>query len=720
MKLNSMKKRYLFLGVLFLSGFLDAQEGYWTNYINPNQFGEIVEYETQLYIPSNGGLIEVDLETGAHQRWSVVDGLNRSYISAVAVDPQTGDVYAAARYGGLSVRRAGTSIWEQIPLPNDPSNTLDIYCLTVDESGGLWVGTRFGVRYLKDGVWSYDNYTCRLHFESIGSVYDIEASDSGEVYLAGRGLYKIVDGDCDYFGGPRDTAGATLFETDQKSIFLDETGKLWYAVPDRGKIATYENGEWGPVVEYNADPSGTMVSFFEMPGSEMEFIAHGEAWYEWSEDGWQAKPEPIFADQPGAGVILSSNERVALANTYLIWENGDSLRYLNYPFRNYVEGFINSKDGHLWMYDLEKLYNPVTAEIIPYPEDVYLRGSMGHGTAKFTDDGSLWVLHNKVIYRYQKQEWTRFDSTNSILPGTSQQWGHLHTLPQGRIGVFQAQEKGAYIFDGLDWRHHPGKILPDYNYDGLAETPFGLWFLVDTGSGANVSAIWQSGNLSLNMSPLQANTGYFRLVYDPYRERLWGIASRSLHYFDGEDWHDYDLSTINEGQYMRINDIAFGSEFIALSTNDGLFIQYKDNWEEYNYANSPMHNLNPEKIGIDPSGGIWITYWYEWAYRPESVDHFQRLDLPIPESEAITTPDQLTVVGNPIQNGQLVLRSPRSFSTNASLQVFDAAVRLVPVQPASILGGFLRARVQGLPAGWYVAVVEDGGQRYTAPFVVVD
>jgi hypothetical protein len=43
---------------------------------------------------------------------------------------------------------------------------------------------------------------------------------------------------------------------------------------------------------------------------------------------------------------------------------------------------------------------------------------------------------------------------------------------------------------------------------------------------------------------------------------------------------------------------------------------------------------------------------------------------------------------------------------------------LVPVQPASIVGGFLRARVQGLAAGWYVAVVQDNGQRFTAPFVV--
>ncbi|MCI5092082.1 T9SS type A sorting domain-containing protein [Phaeodactylibacter sp.] len=709
-----MKKSIVFLGLLSLSGLLEAQEGYWTNYINPTWFGEIVEYETQLFIPSDGGLIEVNLETGAHRRWSEVDGLSSSYISSAAIHPQTGDIYAAGRYGGLDVRRAGTSMWENIPLPNSPSNDLDIYALTMDASGGLWVGTQWGMQYLKNGVWDPDHSAC--HYS--GKVYDVEITDSGEVYLMGKGLYKIADGECDYLGGPRDSTGVMVFEHNQKSIFIDDDGTLWCAIPDRGKIVTYKDGEWGPVMAYNTEPLGSMVSFFEMPEGEIEFVAHGEAWYEWSEESWKPKPEPVFTNQPETGIILSSGERVALANPYLIWESGDSLRCLKYLFRNYVEGFINSKDGHLWMYDLEKLYNPVTAEIIPYPEGVYLRGSMGRGTAKFTDDGSLWVLHDKVIYRYQQQEWTRFDSTNSILPGASQQWGHLHTLPQGRIGVFQGQEKGAYIFDGLDWQHHPDRILPDYKYNGLAETPFGLWFLVDAGSGANVSAIWEPGNLSLNMSPLQANTGIFRLVYDPYRERLWGVASRSLHYFDGENWQEYDLSLINGGQYVRIFDIAFGSEFIALGTNDGLFIRYKDNWEQYNYANSPMHNHNPENIGIDPSGGIWITYWYDWAYRPASVDHFQRLDLPVTEAETITNPDQLTVVGNPLQNGQLVLRGPQAFSRDVSLQVFDATGRLVPVQPASIVGGFLRARVQGLAAGWYVAVVEDGGQRFTAPFVV--
>lgn len=717
-----MKKRIVFLGLLSLTGLLKAQERYWTNFIDPDRVREIVEQDNYLFLPTSAGLIEVNLETGAFERWSKVNGLPSNWVMAVAFHPLSGDLYVGTFDKGIAVRRSGEDEWSLLPMPdaaiNGTNTEYGVICMTFDAAGGLWIGSYRGAHYYNGTSWEKYNKTYGLatYFDD---VYDIKVTETGDVYAASRGAFRLENGKWRNLG-PLDESGDPLSDFSRTSLHIDEAGGLWYATGG-GVIGYYYDNDWEMVEEFAGfagSSFGRRVTLLEVAGSERpEILLHRNSWYHWKDEAWQPK-DGVLGLRPKSGCVLNSGERVAVMEDHLVFEQGDSIVYNEYMFEGQAGGFVNSSDGALWGFDEKKLYNMLTGNTISYPTGARLGAQLYWKNAQFAPDGSLWSVNDHRVYRYEQQGWTVYDSTNSILPGEGDYWHLLEISPSGRVS-FSAGDGGAYHFDGLDWHHSPESVLPPLEYWGHERTPQGLWVLAEFGSnGTLIPALWDGKDLKYgsNFDPDDAQST-FRLHYDPYRGWLWAAGNRSLLYFDGDSWHTYDLPDEEGFRISGIRDFIPGPDFLIIAEFLDLWIAHEGEWEVYNFENSPMYKGGIDKVGLDPEGGIWLTHTNFSMLPVNAVDRFQRFN-PQEVIEQATIPDQLTVIGNPIQNGQLVLYRPQSFSSAATLQVFDATGRLVPVQPASIVGGFLRARVQGLAAGWYVAVVQDNGQRFTAPFVV--
>ncbi|WP_425420449.1 hypothetical protein [Phaeodactylibacter xiamenensis] len=718
-----MKKSILLLTLLSFASFMKAQDNRWENYIDPDQVRTIVEKDNHLFLPTSAGLIEVDLETGAFERWSKVNGLPSNWIMAVAFHPLTGDMYVGTFDKGIAVRQAGEEQWSLLPMPDAAVNGTEteygVICLTFDAEGGLWMGSYRGAHYFDGTEWKKyaQVYGPDTDFDD---VFDIKVSETGDVYAASEGVFRLVDGKWHNLG-PWDESVGLLYGFSKQKLQVDKEGGLWYVMGSIGIICYYRNGAWERVEEFIDVPSssyGYQVDLLKNPGNDRpEILLRREGWYHWQDGAWQPK-NGVLSSRPKSGVILGSGQRVAVTGDYLVFEQGDSIRFSDYMFDGRAEGFVNGPNRSLWGFDREKLYNMLTGDTILYPAGERLGYELYWKNAQFAQDGSLWCIKDHKVYWYKQGGWTVFDSTNSILPGKGSAWHLLEVSRSGTIS-FSAGDNGTYHFNGLDWDYFPEAVFPSLEYWDYEWTPEGVWILAQLGTnGTKIPMIWDGQVLiyDSNFDP-DYEQALFRFQYDSYRDWLWAVGDTFLQYYDGESWHSYDLPDEEAFRISGIRDFIPGPDFLIVAERYDLWITHEGEWEVYNYENSPMYDGEIRSIGLDPSGGIWVTHNHFSMNSVNAIDRFQRFDLKEEQKEVIP-PHQLTVIGNPVHNGQLVLRNSQPFSPAVTLKVFDAAGRLMPVQPASIVSSFLRARVQHLAAGWYVAVVEDGEQRYIAPFVV--
>lgn len=150
-----------------------------------NSINSIAAFENLLWVGTNNGVIEIDINTGNKRHLSTTDGLPHNKINNVFVDSR-GIAWIATRTNGLY------SINSTAEHKIYGSFVLEFVSITEDNNGYLWAATD------NDGVFKFIPETDSLNHYSTynglksGSCYSITADGNGNIWVGHRlGMSKI-------------------------------------------------------------------------------------------------------------------------------------------------------------------------------------------------------------------------------------------------------------------------------------------------------------------------------------------------------------------------------------------------------------------------------------------------------------------------------------------------------------------------------------------------
>jgi len=246
----------------------------------PNDHLYWVEFDKvrkdRVWLGTDDGLACLHVKDQAIEVWTPEDGLAHQAVMSVAVDPQTGDVWAAT-FGGLSYISGGkvAKTYTQVNsgLPNDVVFSVIVY------QGDVWTATTAGAGRLnlKTGEWQI--YTSLNMPSDENWCYNLSAGD-GRVYIAawGGGIieYEI---DKDHFRHYLDPDGEfeiELFPDDGLVHNITtspayESGLLW-ATTYFG-MSVYNFRRWSSYFDHDSGLASNFINFSRaQPGTHTGWV----------------------------------------------------------------------------------------------------------------------------------------------------------------------------------------------------------------------------------------------------------------------------------------------------------------------------------------------------------------------------------------------------------------------------------------------------------------
>jgi signal transduction histidine kinase/ligand-binding sensor domain-containing protein len=181
-----------------------------------------------LWIGTQAGLSQ--WHAGTIRNYQIRPGITGPVASAVLTD-RTGGVWVAAagrgvgglcRVDGNALRCFGAA---------DGTPGLDAFSLLEDRQGGLWVGG-FGAGRWRPGA----PRVYRLP-DPNESIHAIAEDPEGQIWAAGKGLYKLVNGNLEKFPLP-----GSLADVQIRALRVDREGSLWLGTRAQGLIRMYRGG----------------------------------------------------------------------------------------------------------------------------------------------------------------------------------------------------------------------------------------------------------------------------------------------------------------------------------------------------------------------------------------------------------------------------------------------------------------------------------------------
>lgn len=194
-------------------------------------------------IGTREGLFYVDPSRGASARFTTPDDMRASMVFTIMRDAADGRYYVGTYGGGIYIFDPANMSLIDFAAAKELSNS-NIFVITTDGDGTMWVGTSHGIYCYRNGVETahYTDSNSRL---LRGNVYEIYFDS------AGRGWICTETGVCVYNGTEiRDDSFPNGFINHDKirEVYEDSNHNLWF-MPDRGAVtkANMELTEWHSV-----------------------------------------------------------------------------------------------------------------------------------------------------------------------------------------------------------------------------------------------------------------------------------------------------------------------------------------------------------------------------------------------------------------------------------------------------------------------------------------
>lgn len=194
-------------------------------------------------IGTREGLYYVDSSRGTSARFTTPDDMRASMVFTIMRNAADGRYYVGTYGGGIYIFDPANMSLIDFAAAKNLSNS-NIFVITTDNEGTMWVGTSSGIYCYRNGVETahYTDSNSRL---LRGNVYEIYFDS------AGRGWICTETGVCVYNGSEiRDDSFPNGFINHDKirEVYEDSNHNLWF-MPDRGAVtrSNMELTEWQTV-----------------------------------------------------------------------------------------------------------------------------------------------------------------------------------------------------------------------------------------------------------------------------------------------------------------------------------------------------------------------------------------------------------------------------------------------------------------------------------------
>ena len=185
---------------------------------------------TEKLIGTREGLYYVDPERGITTSFTSPDDMRAGMVFTIMRDNNDGRYYVGTYGGGIYIFNPANQSLIDFEAAKKLSND-NIFIITTDKQGTMWVGTSTGVYCYRDGIETahYTDTNSRLPH---GNVYEIYFDS------AGRGWICTENGICVYDGkNLRDDGfpGGFIHKSKIREIYEDSRHNLWF-MPDKGEV----------------------------------------------------------------------------------------------------------------------------------------------------------------------------------------------------------------------------------------------------------------------------------------------------------------------------------------------------------------------------------------------------------------------------------------------------------------------------------------------------
>jgi ligand-binding sensor domain-containing protein len=351
--------------------------------------------------PVLGGLAEYDGQT-----WQFHD--NGAYGFGSMMEDNDGNIWLIGNVGSHGLWK-----WDGESFTHWPTigGEQDMLSMAVDDAGTVYIGTWNGnIFRMQNGVtpvlWTTGAYIPLA----------IEPHASGDVFIATRGAVRHYDAGGMWLEGLNTyNTGLPWYFISQ--IYCDPDGQMWFSSGEAG-ASRHDDGRWRNFGLHNA-------------GSE---------------------PWPFVDDEPIDGVFQDSQGDVWLGgNGIMRWHEatGEVRDFWDYQEVSSSGGdFAETPDGRVWAGRANGIYwyNEQTQswEHLIFGDDNTVKGMCIDAA------GQLCVVTASHLRIFDGQNWTHWNLQNAPIP--LGEFSSIAAHPDGSI--WMGHEKGLFRFDGVNWTHH--------------------------------------------------------------------------------------------------------------------------------------------------------------------------------------------------------------------------------------------------------------------------
>jgi ligand-binding sensor domain-containing protein len=605
---------------------------------NPDGINDFLFEEDKMWVATEGGLLELDLEGNLIKKHTVLDGINAPHVEYLVQDEE-GDLYmkTSSRRQSIQTYREGRwvnyngfEINEPISLIHSnevfgylDNNNSNIYLkldkkwqsystdlkgyeldeeVVMDDEENLWVACKGGV--IRHDGQNVKKYTFLDEYETPATLLKDK-----------NGILWALDSWEDWyvFDVKKDSWSAcTSKECQQVSTrifsFSDTENNLWFANEDQDSICKYDGKSW---------------TWISIPVRDIPKSIDDEEGKDWVYVGGQDKQGNLWFGSRSGNLYKFDGRNWT---SFDLSEKAPMIG--GRSSANALTCIIEDKDKNIWMtgsdfvnyYDVEK------------DKSTFFRRDDFVGDFQFAyvcansiiegQNGDMYINPQEGVFQYSKVQ----KSWEYILE--EQDMASMYAHPEGNKISFLSNDGQFITMDTKEGSTTYTSIVEPTNRNYIIyraikwDKEGGLWFSTNEKlyyySQKDTLIVFDSENSPVDLSP--------RTIYEDTKGNIWVNIKNGIAYWNGEQWTTFTNETtllegINSRGRNKIGAITEDKNGNVLVRSSSFIFSWDGNqWKSWRQWNSCLDDSYSSSLFVDSKDNLWIFNAQKSIYKCKGTD----------------------------------------------------------------------------------------------------
>lgn len=691
--------------LLLLLVNINANSQSWTHFYNINKTNDIFDNGQEVWVGTDAGLFVVDKTTLQVQHYHTQNsGLPSNDIEAITMDNNStmwigtyDDVFAYQQGGQFY------GIARPDSLSGLSTEGMLTYCMQVDSSNNIWIGTNMGL--LKYDGSQFSHYPISPTY--FGNVYNFEIADNQNFYSSGSSFYHF-DGNGTWTNiGYAGHYYSNIHQQNDSTVWLFEFfgSILKYNTNTQTVDSTYYNPSNFAPDHTNQDINGNIY----IPSGSTNTLSY------WDGLSWTNTDTTILKDVIGSAnyVYIDNNNTVwAVAGSTLFKiENGvttsTNLLTSAFPKNSTISA---NKSGNLYAFSiaehqLGKIDITGSFNSIPLP---YANSGMSTGGLAHIINGDFFIPRYNAIHQYTGSNWVSHSNQ-----GIYKLKGHNILWAAGTVELLS--------FQNGTWTPYYDFSLPGSPNLGVTAVDTNDLFWAGCYHNNEYKLLSFDGNSTVLYDSINSDFSGQEIngLYVDDNNDLWIMLDASVQHFDGTTWTTYSPPNLNPFGNNLITTVIFKNNNLYVGTRDyGLYImQNLSTWQQLTKANSELSANRIENLVMDKNNDLWIQSMSVGGFSGGSgryIDVYHQTVTNTKELENIEEQLGLRIVPNP-STDYIRVQTPKAFDYPIQAKILNSLGQVVHQQKLNTSADFIL--IKDLSPSTYFIQIQNDHKQYTQQFI---